>query len=353
MNNKYKVALFSGCFGRKDYGGPVTRHFNIARVLKDNGIHFRIFGFNPKQVHPDYQLEEAIGGFPSDDELKQFNVFLCEQDFQCIYKLNDKGILPILGCNLVPNSASMHCLPYLDEDGTKRQKQSVINEKRWMDSLKGKIWCSQSYFQEKEYRRLGLDIHTPVYRIHNPVDTVKFHPDGQNLSDKFTVAWVGKENWAKAPWILEEIAHLMPHVRFKYLSNSFSTIDFPSNVEKILHNENQSMPKLLSDCHLYISTSVTENEPLAWLEAMACGLPTIAFRTSGWPEILKDGYNGVLVDLANTDHFVYEIEKMRLDDLRRINYGLNAREFIENHYSFDACYKQLINIFDKYLGVNK
>lgn len=345
---EYKVALFSEVYGKPGTGGTTSRHYNIAKVLKANNIDFKVFGFNPQQVHPDYQLPEAVGGMPLN--LNEYNIFWVEQGFRTIYDLNTKGIFPILGCNLVPNSASQHCIPYLDEDGKARQESSIINEKRWMATLKGAFWCSQSFFQEKEYKRLGLPFNQKVYRLNNPVDTERFKPTDRVRDEKFKVAWVGKQNWAKAPWILKEIATALPDIEFHYISNEASTIQFPSNVKMVLNNENTVMPKLLNACDLYISTSVTENQCLAGLEAMACGLPIICFRTSGQPEIIKHDYNGYLVDLANIEHFISEIKRMEADDLRRINFGMNNREYILKNFSFNACFEQYKVIWDIYLG---
>ena len=348
INNKYKVALFSEVYGKPGTGGTTSRHYNIAKVLKANNIDFKVFGFNPTQVHDDYKLPEAVGGIPLN--LNEYNIFWVEQGFNIIYKLNARGIFPILGCNLVPNSASGHCIPYLDEVGKARQESSIVNEKKWVASLKGAFWCSQSFFQEKEYKRLGLPFDQKVYRLNNPVDTERFKPTDRVREEKFKIAWVGKQNWAKAPWILKEIATALPNIEFHYISNEASTIQFPSNVKMVLNNENSVMPKLLNACDLYISTSVTENQCLAGLEAMSCGLPVIAFKTSGWDEIVKHDWNGYLVDLANIEHFVLEIKRMEADDLRRINFGINNRQFILDKFSFDACFEQYKTIWDIYLN---
>ena len=332
---------------KKGYGGPVSRHYNIAKVLKANDVDFKVFGFNPSQVHDDYKLEEAVGGYPL--KYDEFNVFWVEQGFNTIYTLNKRDIFPILGCNLLPNSASEHCLPYLDEPGKARQESSIVNEKRWMATLKGKFWCSQSFFQEKEYKRLGLPFNEKVYRLHNPVDIERFKPTDRIRDKKFKIAWVGKVGWAKAPLLLKRIAERLPEMEFHYISNEPCNIQFSSNVKLVLNNENSKIPELLNQCDLFISTSTTENEPLACLEAMACGLPVIAFRTSGYPELIKHDYNGYLLDLANIDHFVIEIKRMEADDLRRIVFGQNNRQDILDKFSFDACWEQYKIIMDVYL----
>ncbi len=60
-----------------------------------------------------------------------------------------------------------------------------------------------------------------------------------------------------------------------------------------------------------------ENAPLAVLEAMADGLPIIASRIGGLPELVREGVNGSLVDPGDVDALVRA--------LRRFN-GLNASD---------------------------
>ncbi len=59
--------------------------------------------------------------------------------------------------------------------------------------------------------------------------------------------------------------------------------------------------ELLSISDLCLLTSEKESFGLAALEAMACGVPVIASRTGGLPEIIKDGETGYLLPVGNIE----------------------------------------------------
>ena len=79
------------------------------------------------------------------------------------------------------------------------------------------------------------------------------------------------------------------------------------------------MPQYLEQGKIFLSTSVTENQPCAALEAMAMELPVVGFRTSGMPEIIEDGETGFLVDLDDTKTMTAKIKLLLKDEsLRRV-----------------------------------
>ena len=83
----------------------------------------------------------------------------------------------------------------------------------------------------------------------------------------------------------------------------------------------------MQDMSLYIMTSYTESFGIVLLEAMSCGIPCIAYSSAqGAHEIIKNGYNGWLID--NRDE-----EKMMKKVLEVLSDPQRLRELSENAFA--------------------
>jgi glycosyltransferase involved in cell wall biosynthesis len=76
-----------------------------------------------------------------------------------------------------------------------------------------------------------------------------------------------------------------------------------------------------------------EGTPVAILEAGASGLPVVATRHAGIPDVVKEGETGYLVDEGDTDAMArYMIQLAKNPDLAR-RLGAAAREHIAAEYN--------------------
>ena len=73
------------------------------------------------------------------------------------------------------------------------------------------------------------------------------------------------------------------------------------------------IPDILAITDLLVHTSFREGLPRVMVQATAAGLPVVAFNVDGIPEIIRDNYNGFLVEPGNIDMLV-EKNSIYLDE---------------------------------------
>jgi len=83
---------------------------------------------------------------------------------------------------------------------------------------------------------------------------------------------------------------------------------------------------------------------------MACGLPTVASRVGGTPEILQDTYSGYLVKSRDVDQLASRISGLAADSELRTKMGAHGRRFVERYYSWNQIAKRMIPIYESALA---
>ena len=75
-----------------------------------------------------------------------------------------------------------------------------------------------------------------------------------------------------------------------------------------------------------------EGIPVALMEGMACGLPAVASRISGIPELVGEGVSGLLFEPGNAEEAASAFEKLATDSDLWKQMGLAARRQVEARY---------------------
>jgi D-inositol-3-phosphate glycosyltransferase len=101
--------------------------------------------------------------------------------------------------------------------------------------------------------------------------------------------------------------------------------------------------------YFVIPSSSGEGLPLVLLEAMACGLPTIATSVGGTPEIVKDMENGVLVPPRNPKALAETISMLLSNKGLGRAIGENARKTVEDEFPWEENVRRLQNVYDEFL----
>ena len=105
--------------------------------------------------------------------------------------------------------------------------------------------------------------------------------------------------------------------------------------------------KLYAESDLCVLSSFSEGVPVVLMEAMATGVPCIAPRITGIPELIRDGVEGLLVTPANVADLASAIGSlMDHPDLRR-QMATRSRERIAGQYELRKNVLLLSNLFSQ------
>jgi len=114
--------------------------------------------------------------------------------------------------------------------------------------------------------------------------------------------------------------------------------------------ETAELPDLLSQSTVFAMPTLHEPFGLAFLDAMACGLPCVGTRVEAVPEIVRDGETGLLVPPGDPVALADALERILADPARARAMGARgrARVFASGLWSHVAV--RLERTFDDLLG---
>jgi glycosyltransferase involved in cell wall biosynthesis len=103
----------------------------------------------------------------------------------------------------------------------------------------------------------------------------------------------------------------------------------------------------LSAADIYVSTSFSDGTSASLLEAMACSLALVVTEISGNVEWIKDGVNGLLVSVGDSEGLAEKILLLASDyKLRRVLEG-RAVETVKARVNWQENMQKLTRIIDE------
>ncbi len=196
-----------------------------------------------------------------------------------------------------------------------------------------------------------------ILTILNGIDTSKFAYTGpQENGPVVTVAQLRPEK--DIPTLIRAAAIIqkeMPDFRLHIAGEG----DCRPEVEGLIHTlrlqnnvhllgQVDNVPTLLSRASLAVLPSVTEGLSLTLMEAMARGLPVVATKVGGNPEVVEQNQTGLLVPPSSPEELAKAILTILKDPAKAREMGKAGRKRIETHFdihkmvsSYEKVYKNL------------
>ncbi len=110
----------------------------------------------------------------------------------------------------------------------------------------------------------------------------------------------------------------------KQLASNLGVVDkieFPGYIDI------QQKNKYASECDIYICTNKIDNAPVSVIEMMCLGLPVISVNTGGIPFLVRQNFNGLLVELDNDQEMADKITSI-------IENSAKGKSIAEEGYKF-------------------
>ena len=135
-----------------------------------------------------------------------------------------------------------------------------------------------------------------------------------------------------------------------YLSHLKKKIspDLVNSVTFYKHIPYSNLSNYCHGAHLFVFPSVWD-EPFGMpiIEAMACGLPVVATRGGGIPEIIENGKTGLLVERGDAGTLAEAIVSLIQDQPLRDSIGNAGRQCVLERFTWDRISEDLLSAYGK------
>lgn len=200
-----------------------------------------------------------------------------------------------------------------------------------------------------------------VHLIYNGIDTDVFRPLGRKEARKkfkippeklvlITSASGGTKNPQKGGQFLLEALRKISH-RKDILVVSIGDTDYDPEIKGIewistghVFDESE-VAWWYSVADIFLYPSLADNCPLSILEALACELPVVTFRTGGIPELVRHMKTGYIADYKDTEQFVKGIELFLDDRELREAAGKKARHDVQRSFTLEKMADAYLDLY--------
>lgn len=157
-------------------------------------------------------------------------------------------------------------------------------------------------------------------------------------------------------WLLKAVPRVLaefPHATFVFLGEGpllgqlqqlAAELGITSHV--MFLGARQDVPECLAAFDLFAFPSLNEGMGRALIEAMAVGLPAVATRVGGIPDVVADGETGLLVPARDEAALADALLKLLRDPARRQACGQAARRSMDERFDVKAMVRAIDRLYD-------
>lgn len=193
------------------------------------------------------------------------------------------------------------------------------------------------------------------------VNAVKFNPDfysdemryqmtDGNVDDTLLL-YVGRLSYEKKVHDLRPILDRIPNTRLVIVGDGpyrpeLEDIFAGTNTKFMGYLKGEPLSQAYASADIFTFPSSLETFGLVVVEAMAAGLPIVASRVGGIPDVIEEGLNGYTFDSGDIDALTEGVESISVTRNRIAEMGQNARAFAETQ-TWDFMMDEVIEHYER------
>ncbi len=213
-----------------------------------------------------------------------------------------------------------------------------------------------------------------IVLIHNGIEKINFKEKEtaraellELISNRHEVS-IQLRDKATATIVIGTLAELHKNKGLEYAIEALAKLSFPfvffalgegeerKNLEQVIKKHSLEdrvfLVGFIKDANQYLKafdiftlTSVKEGLPYTILEAGQAGLPIIASRIGGIPDVIENGASGILVTKGRSGEITRAIEHLMENSILQKQFGEKLKEKVETEFSLEQMLEKTLELY--------
>jgi len=138
-----------------------------------------------------------------------------------------------------------------------------------------------------------------------------------------------------------------------YSIEFFRLIESRPWCKHIAFSGHEEVKRCLSQSHILVLPSLEDNCPMTVLEAMAAGVPVLASKVGGVPDLIEEGVTGLFCDPSDPESMRQGVQRLLTDDATASSLAARAKAVARERYHPRVVARRHLEIYREVLDGTK
>ncbi len=240
--------------------------------------------------------------------------------------------------------------------------EPLLRYAEWMTLRDSDQIATVSHFMEGQLAALGVP-RSKIRVVYNGVRVDRFRPDApgrrplSNGAGGPIVLYSGRPTLMKGIGVLIEaiprVLQEVPDAHFAFAGGSEAEFQSltrgrdlpPDRIHLLGRLPYDDLPGVYESADVAVAPTFADNVPFWVMEAMASGVPVVASRVGGIPEIVADGKTGLLVTPGSPSELADSVVALLKDEERRRALGQAARTEVVDRFTWARAATETVQLY--------